>query len=139
MRSVKLPYLSLWPRGIYTSGKEGNFKVQPDSFQKALEGFSGFVNKTFRALVKKEEEMVGVGNSDLRVFCRMDFVPLEEQNNRLDLFVNGVRGMGAGLFLGHSDPEEMVEFSKDIAVALRTWVAIRRSLKDGGEGMDCSS
>lgn len=118
-------------RGVYE--EQGDYFLQQDSFEKALKGFSDFVDKTFRAFVKKEEVVVGIGNSDLRVFCRLDIVALEDENKQVGFFVNGVRGMGAGLFLGQSKAEEMVEFSKDIAIALRTWVAIRRSLKEAGE------
>lgn len=103
-----------------------------EGIEKAQEGFFDFVDKSYRALVKKAEKDTGMGNSDLRVFCRLDVVAMgvesEGGSEGMSFFVNGVRGMGAGLFFSYA-PQDMEEFSKDIAIALRTWVAIRRSVR----------
>lgn len=135
-RRTALPPRSIAPRCRRKNVLRGNRDKQ-EGYQvwrkEPWEGFSDFVEKTFRALVKKEEEVSGVGNSDFRVFCRLDVVAFREKNKRLSFFAKGVRGMGAELFLGQSDTAEKVKFPKDIAIALRTWVAIRRSLKEAGE------
>ncbi len=103
-------------------------QVGPEGLEKAQEGFCNFVDEAYRALVKKAEKDVGMGSSDLRVFCRLDVAVMDIKGEGMRFFVNGVRGMGAGLFFSYA-PEGMEEFSKDVAIALRTWVAIRRSVE----------
>ncbi|KAF8329668.1 hypothetical protein F5887DRAFT_923674 [Amanita rubescens] len=120
--------------------KKGKLKMEPEGFEKVKEGFRDFVEESYRALVKKAEKDMGTGNSDLRVFCRLDVAAMRVEESEgasegMGFFVNGVRGMGAGLFFSYAG-QDMEEFSKDIAIALRTWVAIRRSVREEVEGVE---
>lgn len=110
-------------------------KTRLEGLNEATKRFLDFVDTTYRSLVLKEEMEVGRGCSDLRVFCRLDVVVMEEESGGLNFVVDGVRGIWAGLFLQQSPVKEITAFSKDIAIALRTWLAIRLSLKAEQRGV----
>jgi hypothetical protein len=97
--------------------------------QKSFEEFTFFATTTHRKLVElQEKDLLGPGYSDLRVLCRLDISALLDRSGRVSYFVNEV-----------TDPTRMSLFlrtavnprgvSMDIAIALRTRIALTRSIK----------
>ena len=90
-----------------------------------------FASTTFRHLVLEEESLLKQkGNSDLRVFCRLDISVIRDEKGDLHYFSNEISNtLRCNLFLAFLDEARNV-MASDIAVALRTWVAMRRSRKE---------
>lgn len=90
--------------------------------------FKYFAITTFQKLVDAQEQQFGTGNSMLRVLCRLDISVIRDQSGRLSYFVNEVsKSLRTVLFL--SSALNAQSSAMDIAIALRTLVAVRRSIK----------
>jgi hypothetical protein len=106
---------------------------QPD-VAKGHEEFVSFAMTTYRRLVEMEENShFGAGNSDLRVLCRFDISALLDRSGRVSYFVNEV-----------TEPARMALFMRtavspptiamNLAIALRTKIALKRSVRAAAAG-----
>lgn len=95
-----------------------------------------FATSTFRALVLQEEALLEQrGRSDLRVFCCLDISVLKDSQGDLHYFTNEVSNtLRSNLFFPFFEHGRNVG-ACDIAIALRTLVAMERSQKAHTENL----
>ena len=100
----------------------------PSDLERGDREFKKFAETTFRHLVLEEERRQGIqGNSDLRVFCRLDISVVPDANGKLSYFVNEVTNFSRCALFLKVVGQGVNSVAMDIAIALRTWVAMRRS------------
>jgi hypothetical protein len=95
---------------------------------KGTRAFQHFVTQTYRGLIQADERILKIGQlSDLRVFCRLDISVFMSEAGSYRYFVNEVEAShGTGLFL-HYIPTPGPRVMTDLAIALKTMVALRRA------------
>jgi hypothetical protein len=96
---------------------------------RGTKAFQHFITQTYRGLIQADESILKIGRlSDLRVFCRLD-VSVFRNKGSYSYFINEVEAShGTGLFL-HYVPTPGPRVITDLAIALRTRVALERARK----------
>jgi len=117
-----------------TDPKLANPMASRPEVAKGHEEFTSFAMTTYQRLVEMEEKAhFGAGNLDLRVLCRFDISALLDRSGRVSYFVNEVTEPARmALFLRTSVSPPTI--AMNIAVALRTQIALKRSVRAAAAG-----
>ncbi|KAF8329671.1 hypothetical protein F5887DRAFT_1082366 [Amanita rubescens] len=117
-----------------TDPKLSNPMASRPDVAKGHEEFMSFAMTTYQRLVEMEEKnYFGPGNSDLRVLCRFDISALLDRSGRVSYFVNEVTEPARmALFLRTA--VSPLTIAMNIAIALRTKIALKRSVRAADAG-----